>query len=217
MNASQEIQTVQFGLDQYSILVKDLKVLSGIDAFYTAKCLIESFPKVVNDEFYGYDFYADETIMDISSYIHIDENKWFNLNCLIDLEAETATINLATDMENGEIFIFGTDKNNQVAINYTYSFENFFALQSNHEYSIFDLVLSSMGLSLLPKKMFKIFELKDIFLFAMAITTGRYKNYIPAQGFFNSIIKKIVLDLKGDELELPSQLINCRDEIELKW
>ncbi|HBI1361294.1 TPA: hypothetical protein LUK61_003833, partial [Acinetobacter baumannii] len=211
MNASQTIQTVQFGLDQYSKLVKDLKVLSGIDAFYTAKCLIESFPNVVNDEFYGYDFYADEKILDISSYIHIDENKWFNLNCLIDLEEKIVSINLASEMENGEIFLFRTDKNYQVAVNYNYSFENFFSLQSNFEYSLFDLVLSSMGLSLLPKKIFNSFELKDIFLFSMSIVTGRYKNYIPDQLLFNSIHKNIVLDLKSDELELPSRLINYRD------
>ncbi|RJO35307.1 hypothetical protein, partial [Acinetobacter baumannii] len=149
--------------------------------------------------------------------IHIDENKWFNLNCLIDLEEKIVSINLASEMENGEIFLFRTDKNYQVAVNYNYSFENFFSLQSNFEYSLFDLVLSSMGLSLLPKKIFNNFELKDIFLFSMSIVTGRYKNYIPDQLFFNSIHKNIVLDLKSDELELPSRLINYRDEIDLKW
>lgn len=97
-------------------------------------------------------FMLMKKILDISSYIHIDENKWFNLNCLIDLEEKIVSINLASEMENGEIFLFRTDKNYQVAVNYNYSFENFFSLQSNFEYSLFDLVLSSMGLSLLPKK-----------------------------------------------------------------
>jgi hypothetical protein len=217
MNASSAIPTMKIGTEQFALFLKELKNSTGEETHSLATQVLNSFPIPQNDNFYGVDFFSDSKLIDISSYLHLDEYNWYDVNCIIDQTKQSIIVSLTTEGIAENIFSYNKNTGGKGNHEFTYTYEEFFSNADLNAYSPFELILGLMGLSLLPKSLIQKYQFKDVLAFSLSLVIGKYEFFIPDQSTLKEIKKNISLSTKRDIENYPEELVRYKNEFELSW